>query len=55
MLLRMKKIWREPLLHFLLLGAILFALYARINPGAESDQAMAPNYRYRLYSRIQPG
>lgn len=33
----MLQIWREPLLHFLLIGAVLFGLYAYLNPVAEGD------------------
>lgn len=30
--------WREPLLHFALIGAALFFVYGRLNPGVESEQ-----------------
>ncbi len=33
----MLQIWREPLLHFLLIGAALFGLYTYLNPAAEGD------------------
>ena len=32
----MKQLLREPLLHFFVLGALLFGLYAWLNPGADS-------------------
>ena len=33
----MKKLWKEPLLHFLLLGFLLFALYSIVNKQNDSD------------------
>src|SRR5512137_1593075 len=34
---RMQKVLKEPLLHFLVIGAVLFAAYAWRNRGAQSD------------------
>ncbi len=30
--------WREPLLHFALIGALLFVVYGRVNPAADAGQ-----------------
>ena len=32
----MKKLFREPLVHFLLLGAVLFGLYSMLNRGSKA-------------------
>lgn len=38
----MKRLIREPLFHFLVLGALMFGAYASLNPGASAQQGSGP-------------
>lgn len=50
----MKRLWREPLLHFLLLGAGLFVIYLQVNPpSAENDPNTIVVDRDRLLNHMQ--
>lgn len=42
---------REPLLHFLLIGLLLFAVYARLNPGGNVDEIVVDAARIQDLAR----
>ena len=51
----LNKLLRDPLIHFLLIGAAIYAVYGLLDPGAEADAADAQECGHAQLLRREAG